>query len=80
MTGLELGFSSALAAETKLTTPAAASATVHLSNFISSSDLIDLIAYNVFRSNFASKKEGKTRLSSHQNRCIGRIDMEKQPN
>jgi hypothetical protein len=35
----ELVFSSALAADAKLTTPTAASATVHLLNFIRSSDV-----------------------------------------
>ena len=60
----ELGFSSALTADAKLTTPRAASATVHLLNFIRSSDMIvSILAYLMHC-------RGKNGLPPHQNRCI----------
>src|SRR5437763_483977 len=65
----ELGFSSAGAVDARLTTPKAANAIVHFSNFISSSDLCSVQLLSLLH-----LCEGKTGLPSHQNQCIRRFD------
>jgi hypothetical protein len=54
-----LAFSSALAADARLTTPRAASAIVHLLNFISSSDSFVLSFFGLV----ASKERGQIRFA-----------------
>src|ERR1051325_7423330 len=57
-----LTFSSALATDPRLTTPRAARLSVHLSNFISSSDVLMVIFFPVQ----LCIEKGKTGLPSHQ--------------